>query len=59
MRCTDTDSKGKIVFQTNRGTFFSLNEDEIEDAVDVMMEALYHRRSGKPRRHIDSRHTDK
>ncbi|CAH9013020.1 conserved hypothetical protein [Vibrio phage 424E50-1] len=35
MRCTDTDSKGKVVFQTNQGTYFALTQPEIEEAIKV------------------------
>ena len=56
MRCTDTDSKGKIVFQTNSGAYFTLTEDELLDAVGILQEVVdYISEGNTPRRRLDSR----
>ena len=56
MRCTDTDSKGKIVFQTNSGTYFTLTEDELLEAVGVLQEVVdYVSEGDAQRRRLDSR----
>jgi transcription elongation factor Elf1 len=56
MRCTDTDSKGRIIFQTKQGTYFSLDEQELFEAVEVLQKVVdYVSEGDAPRRRIDSR----
>ena len=55
MRCTDTDSKGKAIFQTDTGAYFGLTEEQMEKALQVIEETLTYRRCGNPRKYIDSR----
>lgn len=55
MRCTDTDSKGKSIFQTRQGTYVGMTVEEMEETLIVIAETIQHRREGKPREFIDSR----
>lgn len=55
MRCTDTNSKGKAIFQTESGAYFGLTGLEMEKALQVIQETLEYNKSGGKRKHIDSR----
>ncbi len=55
MRCTDTDSKGKVVFQTKQGTYFALTEEELLEAVGIFDEVVKYLAEGLPRKKVDSR----
>ncbi len=55
MRCTDTNSKGKVVFQTNQGTYFALTEEELLEAVPIFEEVAQYLAGDLPRKKVDSR----
>ncbi|BAV80965.1 hypothetical protein [Vibrio phage RYC] len=55
MRCTDTDSKGKAIFQTSTGAYIGLTDLEMLEALRVIDQTLAHRMANKPREYIDSR----
>lgn len=55
MRVTDTDCKGRAIIQNDRGTYMSLSDKEILEAIG-MLQALYeYRKANKPRKRTDSR----
>lgn len=56
MCCTDTDSKGKAIFQTKSGAYFGLTPDEMLEALDVIGETLLYREDNGERKFIDSQH---
>ncbi len=55
MRCTDTNSKGKVVFQTKQGTYFALTEEELLEAVGIFDEVVQYLAEDLPRKKVDSR----
>jgi SpoU rRNA methylase family enzyme len=55
MRCTDTDSKGKIIFQTNSGVYVPMTLEECREAVKVLEEAITYVENDNPRKQIDAR----
>ncbi len=55
MRITDTDSKGLIVCQTDRGTYFALMVEETEESIKKLQKIVDYRKSGGKRRTVDSR----
>ncbi len=55
MRVTDTDSKGKIIVQNRGGVYMGLFEDELEEAINALIEVKEHREKGFPRKVLDSR----
>ena len=55
MRIVDTNSNGRTVFQTNRGTYIALTLEEMELSQNIIRQALIYRKSGLPRRKLDTR----
>lgn len=55
MRCTDTNSKGKVISQTKQGTYFALTEEELLESFTVFDEVVKHLASDLPRKKVDSR----
>ena len=55
MRCTDTASKGKIIFQTNAGVYLPLTLEELREAVVIFEKTITYVENGNPRKQIDAR----
>lgn len=55
MKMVDSDSKGKVVFKTNRGTYFTLTPEELVDAQKELAVAIYHKENNLPRFTVDKR----
>lgn len=55
MRCTDTASKVKIIFQTNSGVYVPLTLEELREAIVVFEETITYVENDNPRKQIDAR----
>ena len=55
MKIVDTDSKGLVVFQTPRGTYFALEPKELDDALGALSTVKHHLIDKQPRVRVDSR----
>jgi len=55
MRVTDTNSKGKVIIQSRSGAYMALEEEELQEAIDLLIKVKLYREEGLPRDQIDSR----
>ncbi|NQZ78653.1 MAG: hypothetical protein HRT61_21440 [Ekhidna sp.] len=55
MKLTDSNSKGKCIFQTRGGVYFGLTPDELDEAEEAIAQAQNHLDSELPRFRVDSR----